>query len=413
MTDSKHQLNSPFAWMMVGVAFMLSALSFGILSSVGVFLKPLAAEFGWSRGSLAFGYTAVALMTAFSAIFWGTLSDKFGGRWIAVIGACGMTLTFFLLSTVDSLSKYYAFHLLFGLIGHGAVTGPLYAAVSLWFTRNIGLALGISVAGSAFGQGVIPFIARFLIDAGGWQSAYFYLGIGYLAVAVPIALMVRDSPRRTTVDAAKPPKMLDGTTFPLPPMTVVAWLASAVLFCCTAMSVPVVHLVPLLTDKGITPENAVTVFLVLMIAGAMGRIWGGKLADQIGALPSYAAMSVLQTSVIFVFPHADNIVLIYALAIIFGVAFSGVMASFLICVRMMVPSNVMARSMAVVGMFGWFGMGFGGWQGGWVFDLTGDYVIPFANGSAAGLVNIFILALFALHIRRGLRAQAVPQFAAG
>lgn len=404
--------NSTYAWIMVGVAFLLNALSFGVLSSVGVFLKPLAAEFGWSRGGLSFGYTAVTITTAFSAIFWGILADKYGGRWIAVAGACGMALSLLLLSSVSSLTDYYVYHLLFGAIGHGAITGPLMAAVGLWFTRNVGLAIGLAVAGSAFGQGVVPFIARQLIDLHSWDAAYLYLGLGYIVVAIPIALAVKDSPRRTARDAGEPPKMRDGTPFPLSSTVTVAWVSAAVVFCCTAMSVPVVHLVPLLTDKGLTPDSAVTIFLVLMIAGAGGRILGGRLADIIGALPGYAVMSVVQTSIIFAFPHVENIFVIYALAVVFGVAFSGVMASFVVCVRMMVPSNVMARSMATIGMFGWFGMGLGGWQGGWMFDITGNYIIPFANGSAAGLINILVLGLFALHIRHALRARD-KQFAMG
>jgi predicted MFS family arabinose efflux permease len=191
---------------------------------------------------------------------------------------------------------------------------------------------------------------------------------------------------------------------------VVAWISAAVVFCCVAMSVPIVHLVSLLTDQGMTPDSAVTVFLALMIAGAFGRILGGKLADHIGSLQSYVCMSVLQTAVIFLFPHVQNVFLVYILAMVFGLSFSGVMASFLVSVRMMVPARVLARSMAVVGLFAWVGMGLGGWQGGLMFDYTGDYVWSFAIGSFSGVINLIILALFYMHIQRGSghqRAQPV------
>jgi MFS family permease len=85
---------------------------------------------------------------------------------------------------------------------------------------------------------------------------------------------------------------------------------------------------------------------------------------------------------------------------VFGLAFSGVMASFLVCVRMMVPARYLARSMAVVGMSGWIGMGLGGWQGGLMYDYTGDYVWSFGIGSLAGVVNLFILFFFFILIRR-------------
>jgi predicted MFS family arabinose efflux permease len=143
-----------------------------------------------------------------------------------------------------------------------------------------------------------------------------------------------------------------------------------------------------------TPQNAVLVLLFLMLAGVVGRILGGKLADHIGAIQSYACMSILQTSVIFIFPYAENIILIYILAIIFGIAFSGVMVSFLVSVRMMVPGRFLARSMATVSMAGWIGMGLGGWQGGYIFDLTGDYFWSYWSGSIAGSINLVILFFF-------------------
>ena len=175
------------------------------------------------------------------------------------------------------------------------------------------------------------------------------------------------------------------------------------------MAIPVVHLVPLLTDGGLSPQEAVTIFLFLMIAGVFGRIFGGKLADHIGALQSYACMSVLQTSIIFIFPYAENLILIYILAMIFGLAFSGVMVSFLVCVRMMVPGRYLARSMATVGMFGWIGMGLGGWQGGYIFDLTGDYFWSYRSGSIAGVINLIILFFFYRHLRKSNEQQNLVQ----
>ncbi len=412
MSDIKFSERETYGWVMVVVTFTLSVISFGVLSSVGVFLKPLEAEFGWSRASLSFGYSAITLATAFTGIVWGALADRYGTRWFVFFGAVIIGFPLLLLSTMDSVVEFYFYYFLFGALGHATVTGLLYANVGLWFTRNVGLAIGLAVSGGAVGQGIVPVIVRYLINHYDWQTAYWTLGIAYICLAIPIALFVRDSPRRQSAQSHEAPKQRDGTSFPLQPTVVVAWIAVAVVFCCIAMAVPIVHLVPLLTDKGMTPNGAVTVFFALMAAGTFGRIFGGKLADLIGALESYICMSVLQTAVIFLFPHVQNIVLIYALAMIFGLAFSGVMASFLVSVRMMVPANFLARGMAIVGATGWIGMGLGGWQGGIAFDLTGDYVWSFANGSIAGVINIAILALFYMQIRRGNGRQKLQPAAA-
>ncbi|MDC0196374.1 MFS transporter [Gammaproteobacteria bacterium] len=383
-----------YGWIMVAIAFTLSSISFGVLASVGVFLKPLAAEFGWSRGSLSFGYSAITLATAFSGLLWSYIVDRFGSRWVVLFGSVTLGIPLLLLSSMETITEFYLYYFIFGALGHATVTGPLYANVGIWFTKNVGLAIGLTVAGGAFGQGVVPYIVRYLIDKGDWQTAYSTLGTAYLILAIPIALLVRDSPRRKSITTEAAPTQKDGSPFPLSTRVVVLWISFAVIFCCMAMAIPIVHLVPLLTDNGMSPQNAVLVFLFLMLAGVVGRILGGKLADHIGAIQSYACMSILQTSVIFIFPYAENIILIYILGIIFGIAFSGVMVSFLVSVRMMVPGRYLARSMATVSMAGWIGMGLGGWQGGYIFDLTGDYFWSYWSGSIAGGINLVILFFF-------------------
>jgi len=400
MTKTNFMQRPGYGWVMVGIAFLLNLMAFGVLASVGVFLKPLASEFGWSRGSLSFGYSAITLATAFAGLFWSYIADRFGTRWLVLFGSITLGIPLLLLSTVETITQFYLYYFIFGALGHATLSGPLYANVAIWFTKNVGLAIGLTVAGSAAGQGLIPYIVRYLIDKDNWQTAYLTLGTAYLLLAIPIALFVRDSPRRQLIQTQAAPAQKDGRPFPLPAITVVSWISCAVVFCCVAMAVPVVHLVPLLTDNGVNPKRAVTIFLFLMIAGAFGRILGGKLSDHIGPLPSYACMSVLQTCIILFFPYLQSIFLIYLLAIIFGVAFSGAMASFLVCIRMMVSGRVLARSMAIVGMFGWFGMGLGGWQAGYIFDLTGNYIWSFRNGSIAGVINLLILFLFYQQIRK-------------
>ena len=94
------------------------------------------------------------------------------------------------------------------------------------------------------------------------------------------------------------------------------------------MSVPIVHLVPLLTDKGFTNESASSVLMVLMFSGILGRILGGKLGDMYGALPGYMMMSFGQTISVFWFPFLDSIIALYALALFFGFTYSSTEISF-------------------------------------------------------------------------------------
>ena len=188
--------DSRYGWVMVAVGFGLQTLAFGGIGSVGVFLKPLAAEFDWSRAEVSAGYTSVALSAAAFGIFWGWLSDRKGGRNIALFGVVMMGISYFALSMTGALWYYFLLHFAFGALGNSAVSTPLFAAVGYWFTRNQGLAIGLMAAGGAFGQAIFPVIARWIMDVWDWQTAYGAIGIMFLVIGVPLALLVKDPPSR-------------------------------------------------------------------------------------------------------------------------------------------------------------------------------------------------------------------------
>ena len=133
------------------------------------------------------------------------------------------------------------------------------------------------------------------------------------------------------------------------------------------MAVPIVHLVPMLTDQGNTLEYATRALFILMTAGALGRIVGGSLADKVGVLPAYIVMSFGQTVSVMWFPLVGDTTALYLLAIFFGFTYSGVMSSILICTRMMVSPRFAGRAMSITSFFGW---GVWGWVVSWVDTFT-------------------------------------------
>ena len=98
--------NPIYGWVMVFAVFILSALSFGALGSISVFLKPLSAEFGWSRGETAFGYTVISFSSALFGMLWGYVADRYGSRYFGFIGAIAMTLSLFLLSKNQNIYQF-------------------------------------------------------------------------------------------------------------------------------------------------------------------------------------------------------------------------------------------------------------------------------------------------------------------
>ncbi len=386
-----------YGWVMVLVVFVLSGLAFGSMASISVFLKPVSLEFGWSRGQTSFAYSIASFASAAFGVIWGQVADKYGTRWFGFAGAICMSLVLFALSSLDSIFQFYLLYFLFGAMGSALLFSPLYANVGFWFRENPGLALGLAASGGAIGQAFIPHLSGILIETSGWKAAYIDLAIIYILIALPISFLIKESPWRIS---ARTDSEQEETDFPLSEKEVVAWISFAVIFCCVCMSIPIMHLVPLLTDKGFSVEFATSVLMLLMFCGAFGRILGGMLGDYIGALPGYILMSLGQTVFVIWFPHLISPSTIYIMAALFGFTYSGVMSSILVCTRMMVSAKYGARAMSLTSFFGWIGMGLGGFLGGYFFDIYGDYSWAFTFAGIMGVINLLILSQFWLRIRK-------------
>lgn len=394
MTSETVERDPLYGWLMVAIAAICSGLGFGALTSAAVFLAPLADEFGWSRGSVSFAYTIGGIASAIFGLGIGYLANRMATRVFTLFGIVMLSLPLAALSFIEALWQLHALYAAMGGLGFAALTAPIMATASRWVRRSPGLAIGIMTAGGAVGQGIVPLVAGYLIVALGWRDAYFALGVAFLAIGVPMALLVRESPPLSvaTGDAARAamPPLLSA------PVAMI-WVGIAAIFCCICMAVPIMHVVALVTDTGLPPQVGAGVLTVLMVSGAVGRIAAGKIADRLGGVRTYMLTSVGQASLVFWFVQADSAWSFYAVAAAFGFAYAGVMTCLFIVIRELVPEHRFALGIAVVVMFGWVGMGVGAVQGGVLFDQTGNYNVSYASAAIAGYVNLAIV--FALDRR--------------
>lgn len=387
-----------FAWIMVAVCTAMVAMAFGAIGTVAVFLEPLAADFGWPRADVSAAYSVVTVASGLGGIAMGYFADRMPVRRVALLGALVPGIAFLFLSTLQTTRELYVLHALMGLAGIGAIMAPLNNLASLWLARNPGLAIGVVSAGGAVGQGLVPYLARYVIVTEGWRQAYVALGVAFIGVMLPLALLLRDAPRSAVGRA--------GATGPSK-VRLLALLSVAAVLCCVCMGTPLVHVVALGSDRGLSGSDAAGLLAVLMVAGMAGRVLFGRFADRVGSLKTYIATSAGQTGLAFLFPYAATGGQLYVLSALFGLVFSGVMTSFLTCAREYAPAGRTGLSLGVVTLFGWIGMAFGAWQGGLFYDLCGDYFRSFANASVAGVANLLVLALL-----YRLTAPAAPRYAA-
>jgi len=209
-----------------------------------------------------------------------------------------------------------------------------------------------------------------------------------------LALLIREAPARLAARGDANSGSVTESDYPIAPNEAITWTSIAVIFCCICMAVPIVHVVPLVSDRGIAPEIAASVLMVIMVAGILGRLFGGVLGGRIGALPAWIFFSLGQTVLAILFPHVAGLTGTYLLAVAFGILYSGDMVAILYCLRVMVPAEFAGRALGIGSGLGMVGMGLGGYIGGALYDFTGSYDWSFAAASIAGVVNLFILAMF-------------------
>jgi MFS family permease len=395
-----------YGWVMVFAAAILIGLGIGGIASIAIILKPLAAEFGWSRANVSLAYTVASIATAVVGVYFGRVADQHGVRLLAWIGTLTFGLSLIALSFQTSLWHLYAGFAIFGGLGISTTLIPLTSSVSLWFDANRGLAVGVATAGASVGQALVPLIAGLLVVDFGWRDTFLYLGIGFLVIGIPVAILVRDPVVKSGNAGSMSGPAIDRDISPsISPSPAIAWISFAAIFCCFCMSVPLVHVAALANDVGISPEHAAGVLTTLLIAGAAGRVIVGRLADRTSALLAYMLASFTQTVAVLWFTQMTSVTGFYVVAIVFGTGFGGVMTSFLLTIRSLVPTNMAGLAMAIVILFAWTGMGLGAYIGGLLFDLSGNYFASFALAAVAGVINLSITSALFIRLRR-VRARA-------
>ena len=257
----------------------------------GLFLKPISQEFGWNRGAMSAASAVAALMIAVVVPFAGMLVDRFGVRRILLPVIVLSSISIAAISlTPASLLVFVTLYAVAGLATAGHGPQPYAKTIAAWFDSRRGLALGIAMAGVGLGIVLVPQLTRYLIETYGWRSAYVGLGALLFAVAFPaVALLVREPAvphGRLSGDAAAQPGLSVRETLSGPSGF---WtLATAVFLVAMAVNGTIVHVVPILTDRGLSPAVAASMLGAVGLASIAGRLLCGYLADRLFA-PRVAA----------------------------------------------------------------------------------------------------------------------------
>lgn len=274
---------------------LVLAASFGfsffsiMMAATGLFMEPLGKEFGWSRTLLSSGPSIATIMTAILGPFFGVLIDRYGSRKLALPGIIATIASVCTFGLVNGEQwQWITLWFIFGLVSVTIKSTIWTAAVVGVFEKSRGLALGLTLSGTAVAQAVIPPLGNYLITEFGWRLAFVWLGLGWGGITFLLVwLFLFDVHSRkakmvaiTNIEAEGAVD-LKGLTVKQAVRDRALWQLAFSNFIVMTMTMGLtIHLFPILTEAGISREKAALLTAISGVAAIVGKLVTGYLLDR-------------------------------------------------------------------------------------------------------------------------------------
>jgi len=348
-------------------------------------------EFGWSRATITSGNAFAKIFVGLFGFFAGWLIDRYGPRRLMLSGILMGGIALIGLSMVTALWQFYLFYI-FNALGY-MCGGPLPNQVltARWFNKSRGKAMGFAYLGIGVGGMLVPQIAKWLNVHFGWHQALMILGILMIAIAFPMAWIVKENPEDDVSKQSKPGEskiplkgMLKSRAFYL---LMIGSMCSIGAVSGTSQNLKLFFSI----DLKYTQSEAANVISLVLLASILGRLLMGWLADK---FPKKYVMILIYTFVAGAIPllyFASSPGIIYLFAFIFGIGLGGDYMIIPLMAAELFGVKVMGRIMGLVLTADGIAEALSPMLVGWLRDRGGSY----ANGFTA-LILLAVIGIIAV-----------------
>jgi predicted MFS family arabinose efflux permease len=395
------RLSPHYRWVVVGASFLLLAGFLGTQLCFGLFVIPLGDRFGWSRATVSGAMSLCMGVSGLVGILMGRFTDKYNMGVVVAVGMLAGTVSYLLLSIMDSLWEFY---LCFGLgvgICAGCAYTPIAATVSKWFVEKRALALGVALSGLVLGQMVLSPVLGRLISAGAWRIGYFWMAVVVFVSGVPgVILLARRptgaNPATKAVEKEQGHQRRDlrqGYSAKEATRTAPFWMLMITGFTLAAgFYVVVSHIVACAEDLGVAKGTASLILTVSGVGSLGGSLLAWWLTRRLGGRWSLLMLILGQGAAMLLFMLTHSAWSFFAVAVLFGFSFGAASP-----VRMSLVPPLFGLK-AVGAILGWssFAWSIGGIVGpylaGYIHDTTQSYDLAFLTGGLlllAGALSVY------------------------
>ena len=395
-----------YGWVVVIAFFIIGITLYGIHFSFGVFFKSIESEFNLTRAATSAILSANMLLAGVFSFFAGWALDRYGPKVVVLLMGIFTGLSLVLTSQVNALWQIFLTYSLLLAMG----TGPLYvvpmSAVSRWFDKKRGLALGLSSLGIGLGMVIMAPFATYLITNFDWHTAYLIIGLIAWLVVVPLSKLLRKDPceigalpdglksYRQEVKSKESNIQLINSSLWQVFRTRSFWLLVSTWFLfASCLFLVLTHLVPHVTDIGFSAGEAAVVLSLIGIASIPGRLVMGIVSDRVGRKSAIIICTLLESGAMIWLIWAQDLWMFFLFALIFGFAYSGFGSS----MAAIIGDTFGLKQIGTI--FGLLEVGFGVGAaigpaiGGLIFDISHSYTIAFLIGAVVMLAVTLLLTL--------------------
>jgi len=386
-------IETPYGWVILAasLAVITAAVASNYLVVIGI--KPMAEAMGWPRWVTSSAYSVMALGSGIGGIFVGLWADKRGiGLPLVVAGLSMATGGILISQNDDPLLLILICFVFLGVCGNGAVFSPLIANATRWFDRRRGIAVAIVMGGQNLAGAVWAPTFELSFQEVGWRQTWLVYGLVVACVIVPFSFILR---RRAPQVAAGSPTPVERHAIEtnLHPLVVQGLLCFAIIGCCVAMAMPVVHIAAYCSDLGFGLDQGAAMLSVLLTCGFASRMVFGWVSDKIGGLKTIFIGAGMQCLALALYTFIDSLTGLYLVSGLFGLVFGGIVPSYALATRQLFLARQAAARIGVIFMAGYIGMAGGGFAGGVIYDVTLDYKLAFLMGVVFNVMNLICLSL--------------------
>ncbi len=390
------------AWIVLAAITLCLLASTGVRAVFGVYIKPIEAETGWSRGSLSMAAAISLLLLGATGPVAGRLADRWGPRRVNVVAHALLGVGSIASAFSQSLWQLYVtvgVDMSVGAGGAALSTGS--AVVARWFESHRGAAIGIAAGGMSAGQLIMIPLATVITLTWGWRASSLWLGLGLLALALPVgAWLVRNTPEERglrpygavgaalTAAQAKAAQQAGRVSLTEAAQTLPFWLLMGTFFVCGYTSVGMIgtHFIPHAIEHNFTPMQASAALGVMGAMNIVGTVGSGWLCDRVGRRGPLAIFYFVRGLSLIFLLYVWNVPSLHFWAALFGLNYISTVPP-----TTTLTANIYGR-FSVGELSGWIffshqvGAAIAAALAGWVYEWTGSYAPAFVSAALMGFL---------------------------